>query len=549
MSKQILFDEQARRALLRGVNKLADAVRITVGPKGRNVLLDKGFGAPSVTNDGVSIAKEIELKDKVENMGAELVKQVANRTNDVAGDGTTTATILTQAIINEGMKNVAAGANPLAIKRGIDAGVEFAVKELAKMADKVSGHREEIVNVATISAEDREMGELIASAIDKVGKDGVVTVEESQTFGFSQEIVEGMQFDRGYISQYMITNTERMESAFNNPYILITDRKISAMSDILPLLEKLVQTGKKELVIIAEDVDGEALATLVVNKLRGTFHTLAIKAPGFGDRRKEMLEDIAAVVGGEVISEERGLKLEAADLTMLGEARRVVSTKENTVIVGGKGTAEAINKRVRQIKSQIEKSTSEFDKEKLSERAAKLSGGVAVLRVGAATEVEQKQKQQKIEDALAATRAAIEEGIVPGGGVALLRISSALEIFKLKDVEEMVGVDILRRALESPMRNIASNAGVDGAVVVSEVKKTKGTNGFNAANMKYEDLRAAGVIDPAKVTRSALQNAASAAGMLLTTSCVVAEEPEEKKPAMGGGMPGGMGMGSESEYM
>lgn len=539
MSKQILYNEKARRALLRGVNKLADAVRITLGPKGRNVLLDKGFGAPNVTNDGVTIAKEIDLKDKVENMGAELVKEVANKTNDVAGDGTTTATILAQAIISEGMKNIAAGANPMAVKRGIDAAVEFSLSELKKMAQPVSAKGAELVQIATISAEDKEMGELIAGVIEKVGKDGVVTVEESQTFGFSQELVEGMQFDRGYISPYMITNTDRMEAVLQSPSILITDKKISAMNEIIPLLEKLVQSGKKELIIIAEEVEGEALATLVVNKIRGTFHALAVKAPGFGDRRKEMLEDLAAVVGGEVISEERGMKLESADIKMLGQARRVVATKENTIIVGGKGSKSDIDKRVKQIKMQIEQTTSEFDKEKLQERMAKLAGGVAVIRVGAASEVEQKQKQQKLEDALAATRAAIEEGVVPGGGVALLRISSALGSFKMKDAEEAVGVDILRRALESPIRNIARNAGTDEGVVAAKVKQGKGPYGFNAATMQYEDLRAAGVLDPAKVTRSALQNAASAAGMLLTTEVVVAEEPEEKK---GGKMPGSMGM-------
>ncbi len=546
MAKQILFDEQARRAVLRGVNKLADAVRITIGPKGRNVLLDKGYGAPSVTNDGVTIAKDIELKDKIENMGAELVKEVANRTNDLAGDGTTTATILAQAIINEGMKNVAAGANPQAIKRGMDAALEFSVAALGKMSEKISTNKEELVNVATISAEDREMGELIADVLQKVGKDGVVTVEESQTFGYSQEIVEGMQFDRGYVSPYMVTNTERMEAMLENPYILITDKKISAINEILPLLEKLAQGGKKDLLIIAEDIDGEALATLIVNKLRGTFHALAVKAPAYGDRRKEMLEDIATVVGAEVISEERGVKLENAEITMLGEARRVVSQKENTIIVGGKGSKANIDKRVRQIKAQIEASTSSFDKEKLQERMAKLAGGVAVIRVGAATEVEQKQKQQKIEDAIAATRAALEEGIVPGGGVALVRIAAELENFKLKDAEEMVGADILRRAMEAPLRNIGANAGVDGGVVVSEVKKSKGAHGFNAATMKYENLREAGVIDPAKVTRSALQNAVSVAGMLLTTGAVVAEEPEEKKETPP--MPGMGGMGGGMDY-
>lgn len=540
MSKIILYDEQARRALLRGVNKLADAVRITLGPRGRNVLLDKSFGAPNVTNDGVTIAKEIELKDKVENMGAELVKEVANRTDEV-GDGTTTATLLAQAIINEGFKNITAGANPLAIKRGIDAGVSFAVKELAKIAQKISGKKEELVQIATISAENKEMGELIADIISKVGKDGVVTVEESQTFGFSQEMVEGMQFDRGYISPYMITDSARMEAVLENPYILITDKKISAISDILPLLEKIAQSGKKELVIIADDVDGEALATLVVNKLRGTFHALAIKAPGFGDRKKETLEDIAAVTGGEVISEERGVKLDSADIAMLGSARRVISRKETTVIVDGKGAKAEINARVKQLRKQAEETQSKFDKEKIMERLAKLSGGVAILRVGAATEVEQKQKQQKIEDALAATRAAIEEGIVPGGGVALLRIIPALDTLALKDAEEMVGVRILRKAFEAPIRQIAFNAGVDEGVVVDKVLAKDGDYGFNAATMKFERLFASGVVDPAKVTRAALQNAASAAGMLLTTAAAVADEPEDEDKKKSGGMPGGMG--------
>lgn len=541
MAKQITYSEDARHALKRGVDKLANAVRVTLGPKGRNVLLDKGFGSPHITNDGVSIAKEIDLPDKIENMGAELVKEVANKTNDVAGDGTTTATVLAQAIVTEGIKNVTAGANPLAIKRGIDKGVEAIVAELARIAVKVSGKKEEIAQVATIAAEDNETGNLIADVINEVGKDGVVTVEESQTFGLSKELVEGMQFDKGYISPYMITNTERMEAVFEDPYILVTDQKISAISDIVPLMEKMAKTGKKELVIIAEEVEGEALATLVVNKLRGIFNTLAVKAPGFGDRRKEMLGDIAIVVGAELISEERGLKLENAELTTLGQARRVLATKENTTIVGGKGVKAEIVKRMRQIKLQVEQTDSDFDKEKLQERLAKLSGGVAVIKVGAATEVEMKQKKDKIEDALAATRAAVEEGIVPGGGVALIRALTTLEDVRGSSREEKVGLSILKRALEAPLRQIAENAGVDGAVVVAEVKKGKGNFGFDALTGEYGDLRALGIIDPTKVVRSALQNAASAAGMILTAEVVVSELPE-KEEAKGGGMPpGGMG--------
>ncbi|MFY9457565.1 MAG: chaperonin GroEL [Candidatus Spechtbacterales bacterium] len=541
MAKQITYSEDARQALKRGVDKLANAVRVTLGPKGRNVLLDKGFGSPIITNDGVTIAKEIELPDKLENMGAELVKEVANKTNDVAGDGTTTATVLAQAIVAEGVKNVTAGANPIAIKRGIDKGVEAVVAELGRVAVKVSGKKEEIAQVATISAEDSDMGNLIADIISEVGKDGVVTVEESQTFGLSKELVEGMQFDKGYISPYMITSAERMEAVFNDPYILVTEQKISSINDIVPLMEKMAKMGKKDLVIIAEEVEGEALATLVVNKLRGIFNTLAVKAPGFGDRRKEMLADIATVVGAELISEERGLKLENAEFTALGQAHRVVCTKENTTIVGGKGVKSEIDKRVRQIKLQIEQTDSDFDKEKLQERLAKLAGGVAVIKVGAATEVEMKQKKDKIEDALAATRAAIEEGIVPGGGVALIRALAALEVVRGTSREEKVGLNILKKALEAPLRQIAENSGVDGAVVVAEVKKGKGSFGFNAATGVYEDLRAAGVIDPAKVVRVALQNAASAAGMILTTEAAVSELPEEKEGKGGGGMPGGMG--------
>ena len=545
MAKQIIYSEDARQALKRGVDKLANAVKVTLGPKGRNVLLDKGFGSPHITNDGVTIAKEIDLPDKMENMGAELVKEVANKTNDVAGDGTTTATLLAQSIVAEGIKNVTAGANPLAIKRGLDKGVEAVVEELARLSEKISGKKEEISQVATISAESKDMGDLIADVISEVGKDGVVTVEESQTFGLQKELLEGMQFDKGYISPYMVTNTERMEAVFDDPYILVTDQKISSISDIVPLMEKLAKAGKKDLVIIAEEVEGEALATLVVNKLRGVFNTLAIKAPGFGDRRKEMLSDIATVIGADLISEEIGLKLENAEITALGQAHKIVATKENTTIVGGKGTKIEIEKRVRQIKLQLEQSDSDFDKEKLQERLAKLAGGVAVIKVGAATEVEMKQKKDKIEDALAATRAAVEEGIVPGGGVALIRALSALEGIRGLGREEKVGISILKRALEAPLRQIAENAGEDGSVVVAEVKKAKANYGFDAATGEYGDLKALGVVDPTKVVRSALQNAASAAGMILTSEAIVSELPEkeEKGGGMPGGMPGGMGGG------
>ncbi len=527
MAKQILYQEEARKKLKTGVDKLANAVRVTIGPKGRNVVLDKGFGSPTITNDGVSIAKEIELEDKVENLGAEIVKEVAEKTNDVAGDGTTTAVVLTQSMVAEGLKNVTAGANPLAIRRGIEKGVAKVVEALKKMAKPVTT-KDEMAQVATISAESREMGELISEAMEEVGKDGVITVEESKGFGLSKEVVRGLQFDRGYISPYMITDAERMEAVYEDPYILITDRKISAINDILPVLEKVAQAGKKELVIIADEVEGEALATLVVNKLRGTFNTLAVKAPGFGDRKKEMLEDIAIVTGGEVISEEKGLKLDSVELNMLGSARRVVSTKENTTIVEGKGEKEKIEARIKQIRKEIKESDSDFDKEKLQERLAKLAGGVAVIKVGAATEVEQKAKQHKIEDALAATRAAVEEGIVPGGGTALLRASAVLEEVEV-DKEEKIGIDILKRALEGPVRQIAQNAGIDGAVVVQKIRESENENyGFNAQTMEYEDLMKSGIVDPTKVVRSALQNAASAASILLTTECVVAEKKEEK---------------------
>lgn len=527
MAKQILYSEKAKAKLLKGVNKLANAVTVTLGPKGRNVVLDKGFGAPEVTNDGVSIAKEIELEDKFENMGAEIVKEVASKTNDVAGDGTTTATLLAQTLINEGFKNVTAGANPLEIRRGIDAGVQKIVDKLGEISKKVST-KEEMAQVATISAEDEKMGKLIAEVFDKVGKDGVVTVEESKGLGLESEIVEGMQFDQGYISPYMMTDPDRMEAVYEDPLILITDRKISAISEILPLLEKMTQAGHKDLVIIAEDVDGEALATLVINKLRGVFNALAVKAPGYGDRRKEMLQDIAILTGGQVISEELGLKLENVELNQLGQARKVVAEKEKTTIIAGKGKKQDIEARIEQIKKELEVTESEFDKEKLQERLAKLAGGVAVIKVGAATEVEQKQKQQKIEDAVAATRAAIEEGIVPGGGVALVRCISALDDLKLRG-DQKVGLSILKRALEAPLRKIAKNAGEDDGVVLQKVKEGKGAFGFNAKTNTFEDLMEAGVIDPKKVVRSALQNAASAAAMILTTEAAVTDKPEKKE--------------------
>jgi len=543
MAKQIKFDEQARGQLKKGVDRLVNAVKVTLGPKGRNVVLDKGFGSPEITNDGVTIAKEIELENKFENIGAEIAKEVASKTNDLAGDGTTTATVLTQAIIGQGLKNVTAGANPLALKRGIEKGVEAVVDALRKMSKAVAG-KGEIAQVATISAENSEVGDLIAEIIQQVGKDGVITVEESQTFGLSKEIVKGMRFDKGYISPYMITNTEKMQAEYDDPYILITDKKISSIQEILPLLEKVTQGGKKDIVLIAEEVEGDALATLVVNKLRGTFNALAVKAPGFGDRRKEMLEDIAVLTGGQVISEEVGLKLENTELKMLGRARKVIADKENTTIVEGRGRKADIEARVNQIKTELARSDSDFDKEKLQERLAKLAGGVAVIKVGAATEAEQKYRQAKIEDALAATRAAVAEGIVPGGGVALIRALKSLKELKLRG-DEKTGLVILRRALEEPLRQIANNAGQDGAVVVDEIKKKSGGYGYNAAKNKYEDLFESGIIDPTKVVRSALQNAASAAAMLLTTECVITDLPDKKEgsasmPPMGGGMPGMM---------
>ena len=543
MAKQIAFHEDSRAALKRGVDKLANAVKVTLGPKGRNVVLDRGFGAPTVTKDGVTVAKEVELEDKFENLGAELVKEVASKTNDVAGDGTTTATVLAQAIITEGLRNVTAGTNPQSLRRGIEKGVEALVGEVEKIATPIKG--DEIRNVASISANDPEIGSMIAKAMEQVGENGVITVEESQSFGVDVEVVEGMQFEKGYVSPYMITNPDRMEAEYQDAYILLTDKKISSVQDIVPILEKVATTGKKELVILCEDLDGEALATLVVNKLRGAFSTLAIKAPGFGDRRKAMLQDIATLTGGKVISEEVGLKLDSVELSDLGQARKVVSNKDNTTIVEGHGDKASIEERVKQLKTQLEKTSSEFEKEKLVERIAKLSGGVAVIKVGAATETEMREKKHRIEDAVAATKAAVEEGIVPGGGVALIRAMSALDGVDAAG-EERIGVDILRRALEEPLRMIAQNAGKDGSVVAEKVKVSEAGFGYNAATDTYEDLVVAGVIDPAKVTRSALQNAASIAIMIITTEAAITDLPkEESAPAMPAGMPGmggGMGM-------
>jgi chaperonin GroEL len=542
MAKQIIYSDEARQALARGVNTLANAVKVTLGPKGRNVVLDKGYGAPTITKDGVTVAKEIEVEDKFENAGVELVKEVASKTNDDVGDGTTTATVLAQAIVREGMKNVTAGTNPVALKRGIDKCVEAIVQELREKISKPV-EQDEIANVASISANDKEIGKQIADAMKQVGKDGVITVEESQTFGMEIEVVQGMRFDKGYVSHYMVTNTDRMESEYMDAHLLITDKKISSIHDILPVLEKVAQTGKKELVIIAEDVDGEALATLVVNKLRGTFNVLAVKAPGFGDRRKEMLQDIAVLTGGRVITEEIGLKLENATLEDLGQAHKVVATKELTTIVNGKGDQKAVEERVNQIKKMMEQTDSDFDREKLQERLAKLAGGVAVIKVGAATETEMKEVKHRIEDAVGATKAAVEEGVVPGGGVALIRAMKALDNLVLGE-EEKIAVGILRRALEEPLRQIAQNAGVDGSVIVEEVRKNQGNFGYNALTGTYEDMVKAGVIDPTKVTRSALQNAASIAGMFLTTEAVITDIPKKDEPAMppmGGGMGGGMG--------
>ena len=538
MAKQIIFDETARRSLKRGIDRLADAVRVTIGPKGRNVVLDKKFGAPTITNDGVTIARDIELEDPFENMGAQLLKEVATKTDDVAGDGTTTAVVLGQAMVAEGLRVVTAGANPMVIKRGIEKAVEATVEEIKKTARPVETH-DQIAAVAAISAADEEVGEIIARVMDKVGKDGVITVEEGQTLGLEEEYTEGMQFDRGYISPYFVTNPDRMEAVLDDPRILITDKKISSVQDMLPALEKAVQVGKPVL-IIAEDVDGEALATLVVNKLRGTVSVLAVKAPGFGDRRKEMLRDIATLTGGTVISEEVGRKLDSVGLEDLGSARRVVSTKDDTTIVDGAGKPEAIKARMTQIKAQIEDTTSDYDREKLQERLAKLSGGVAVIKVGAATEVELKEKKHRIEDALSTTRAAVEEGLVAGGGTTLLQAIPALDKLKLGG-EEAVGVEIVRKALEAPARQIADNAGAPGEVVVERVKGLKTGEGFDALKGEYGDMFSKGIVDAAKVTRSALQNAASIAAMVLTTETLVSDLPEKEKAAAGGhGHPGEM---------
>ncbi|MEU4687189.1 chaperonin GroEL [Actinoplanes sp. NPDC023714] len=536
MAKIIAFDEEARRGLERGMNQLADAVKVTLGPKGRNVVLEKKWGAPTITNDGVSIAKEIELEDSYEKIGAELVKEVAKKTDDVAGDGTTTATVLAQALVREGLRNVAAGANPMALKRGIEAAVASVSEGLQQLAKDVET-KEQIASTASISAGDSTVGEIIAEAMDKVGKEGVITVEESNTFGLELELTEGMRFDKGYISAYFMTDAERMEAVFDDPYILIANSKISAVKDLLPVLEKVMQSGKP-LIIIAEDVEGEALATLVVNKVRGTFKSVAVKAPGFGDRRKAMLEDIAILTGGAVISEEVGLKLDAADLTLLGQARKVVITKDETTIVDGAGNAEQIQGRVNQIRAEIERSDSDYDREKLQERLAKLAGGVAVIKVGAATEVELKERKHRIEDAVRNAKAAVEEGIVPGGGVALVQAGkTAFDKLDLAG-DEATGAQIVKVALDAPLRQIAVNAGLEGGVVVEKVRNIEAGHGLNAATGEYVDLLAAGIIDPAKVTRSALQNAASIAALFLTTEAVVADKPE-KNPAPAGAPGGG----------
>ena len=549
MAKQVVHGEESRAAILRGINQLADAVKITLGPKGRNVVIDKKFGSPTITKDGVTVAKEIELKDALENMGAQMVREVASKTSDVAGDGTTTATVLAQAIFREGVKTVAAGANPMALKRGIDKAVERATEEIRRLAKPVKG--DAIAQVGTVSANgDTTIGNIIAEAMNKVGKDGVITVEESKTMDTSLEVVEGMQFDRGYLSPYFVTDPERMEAVLENPLILIHEKKISSMKDLLPLLEQVAKMGKPML-IIAEDVEGEALATLVVNKLRGTLNIAAVKAPGFGDRRKAMLEDIAILTGGKVISEDLGIKLENVKLEDLGRAKKVTIDKDNTTIVEGAGKQSDIEGRVKTLRAQIEETSSDYDREKLQERLAKLVGGVAVIKVGAATETEMKEKKARVEDAMHATRAAVEEGIVPGGGVALVRAAKALEKFEINkagegDSDEQIGVNIVRRALEEPLRQIVQNAGKEGAVVVERVRSEKNDSfGFNAQTETYEDLVKAGVIDPAKVTRTALQNAASIAGLMLTTEAMVSEIPEDDKgsPAMPGGMGGMSGMG------
>jgi chaperonin GroEL len=533
--KELKFNEDARRSLERGVNILADAVKVTLGPKGRYVVLDKKFGAPTITNDGVTIAREIEVEDVFENQGAQLVREVATSTNDVAGDGTTTATVLAQAIVREGLKNVAAGANPMGLKRGIESSVDSVVDDLKKQSQEISG-KEEIARVATISAREREIGDVIADAIEKVGKDGVVNVEEGQTFGLELEFTEGMQFDKGYLSPYMITDAEHMKAELDDPYVLIANQKIGAVKDLLPVLEQVIQAGRP-LIIVAEDVEGESLATIVVNKLRGTFTAVAVKAPGFGDRRKRMLEDIAILTGGEVITEEMGLKLENTKLTQLGRARKVVVDKDTTTIIDGAGDSENIKARIKQLKSEIETTDSDFDREKLQERLAKLAGGVAVIKVGAATETEMKEKKHRVEDALQATRAALEEGIVPGGGVALLNAVKAIKVDSFEG-DERTGASIVARALEEPIRQLADNAGLEGSIVVDKIRSGGKGQGLNVETGDYEDLVKAGIIDPTMVTRSALQNAASIAKNILTTEAVVAEAPE-KQPA-GAGMPGGM---------
>jgi chaperonin GroEL len=537
--KELKFDEEARRALERGVNTLADAVKVTLGPKGRYVVLDKKFGAPTITNDGVTIAREIEVEDVFENQGAQLVREVATSTNDVAGDGTTTATILAQAIVREGLKNVAAGAGPMGLKRGIEQAVDAVVENLKKQSKEISG-KEDIARVATISAREREIGDVIAEAIDKVGKDGVVNVEEGQTFGLELEFTEGMQFDKGYLSPYMITDPERMEAVLDDPYILVANQKIGAVKDLLPVLEQVIQAGRP-LLVVAEDVEGESLATIVVNKLRGTFTAVAVKAPGFGDRRKRMLEDIAILTGAEVITEEMGLKLENTKIDQLGKARRIVVDKDSTTIIDGAGDSEQIKARIKQLKSEIENTDSDFDREKLQERLAKLAGGVAVIKVGAATETEMKEKKHRVEDAVQATRAALEEGIVPGGGVALLNASTAIKIDKIEG-DERTGAAIVIRALEEPIRQLAYNAGLEGSVVIEHVRSAAAGHGLNVETGEVEDLVKAGIIDPTMVTRSALQNAASIAKNILTTEAVVAEPPEKTPAGAGAGMPdmGGM---------
>lgn len=535
MAKQIFYGEDARKKLKAGVDKLADAVTVTLGPKGRNVVLEESFGSPTITNDGVSIAKVIELEDKAENIGASIVKQVAEKANDVAGDGTTTATLLAQSLIREGLKNVTAGANPLAIKRGMERACEAIVSELKKTAKKISTE-EEMAQVATISAENKELGNLIAKTITEIGKDGIITIEESKTLGIEKEVVKGLQFGEGYVSPYMVSDTERMEAKLEDPYILITDKKITSIQEMIPVLERIVKTGSKDILIISDGLEGDALTTLIVNKLRGTFNALAVKAPGYGDKKKEILQDIAIITGAQVVSEELGMKMEDIELSQLGRARKIIATKDNTTVIEGKGKKAEIDKRISQLKGQIEKEESKFDKDKLQERLAKLAGGVAVIKVGAATEVEQKARKHKTEDALSATRAAIEEGIVPGGGVALLRCQKTLEGLKMSG-EEKVGLEIVKRALEDPLRKIADNAGKDGSVIVSEVKAMPFAEGYNALDDKYEDMIEAGIVDPAKVVRSCIENALSAASMLLTTECIVADKPEEKgcdchKPGM-----------------